>query len=63
MSTEENQKPSINPSSNGPYLVKDLKNFSSKNGLIETKTTDSISHIIYQPQISQLHALCKGNAH
>ena len=39
MNTEENQKTSINPSSNGPYLVKDLKNFSNKNGVIETKTT------------------------
>ena len=39
MSTEEIQKPSINPSANGPYLVKNLKNFSNQNGPIETKTT------------------------
>jgi len=31
------KKPSITPSPDGPYLVKDLKNFANQKGLIETK--------------------------
>jgi len=31
------KKPSITPTPDGPYLVKDLKNFANQKGLIETK--------------------------
>jgi CDGSH-type Zn-finger protein len=33
------KKPSINPTKDGPYLVKDLKNFVNQKGSIETKET------------------------
>ena len=33
------KKPTITPAPNGPYLVKDLKNFADQNGPIETKET------------------------
>ena len=32
-------KPNITPTPNGPYLVKDLKNFANQKGPIETKET------------------------
>ncbi|MGL1889458.1 MAG: CDGSH iron-sulfur domain-containing protein [Reichenbachiella sp.] len=34
---EEEKKPSITPAENGPYLVKDLKNFANIKGAVETK--------------------------
>jgi CDGSH-type Zn-finger protein len=39
MSEQKKAGPNITPSPDGPYLVKDLENFSNKNGPIETKKT------------------------
>jgi len=39
MSEQKNQKPTITPSPDGPYLVKNLEKFSNQNGPIETKKT------------------------
>ena len=33
------KKPTITPAPNGPYLVKDLKNFADQKGAINTKET------------------------
>ena len=33
------KKPNINPTPDGPYLVKDLKNFANQKGPIETRET------------------------
>jgi len=35
----ENKKPSISPAPNGPYIVKNLTNFSNQKGLIKTEPT------------------------
>jgi CDGSH-type Zn-finger protein len=39
MSEQKNQKPTITPSPDGPYLVKNLAKFANQNGPIETKKT------------------------
>ncbi len=39
MSSEKVLKPGITPTPDGPYLVKDLENFSNRKGAIETKPT------------------------
>ena len=37
MSSEKKPKPSITPTPDGPYLVKDLENFANQKGAVETK--------------------------
>lgn len=39
MASENISKPSINPTPDGPYLVKDLENFANQKGSIATKVT------------------------
>ncbi len=39
MSTDAEPRPSIQPTADGPYLVKNLKRFSSRKGPIETRRT------------------------
>jgi len=39
MSEQNNSRPNITPTPDGPYLVKDLENFSNQNGPIDTMNT------------------------
>jgi CDGSH-type Zn-finger protein len=42
MSSEQKSKPSITPSDNGPYIVKDLDSLQNRNGTVDVKSTMSL---------------------